>query len=185
MSFRALKIEASSESNVWMLRDLEASLSELMRPHVQSLGQRPHVERGDDLGRSDIVAQLESLISLVEESQDAIDALVATASDHEAIVRDLKNRLSEEAAQKDAAYQLSAKAETLFRVEQERIDAAEARAKSAEEKLKSLESREAVVRERVDRLTTDVTSLASAGEFKSPLVASRLVQPKGGVDRAA
>jgi chromosome segregation ATPase len=184
MSFRALKIEASSESNSRMLRDLEASINELMTPRDQSAGQRPRVEQVN-LERSDIVSQLEALITMVEESQNAIDALVAAASDHETIVRDLRNRLSEEAAQKEAAYQLSAKAETLFRAEKERTDAAEARTESAEEKLKSLQGREAVVRERVDRLSADVTSLAAAGQFKSPLVASGLVHPKSAVDRAA
>jgi uncharacterized protein YbcI len=184
MSFRALKIEASSESNARMLRDLEASISELMKPRDESVGQRPRIVQVD-LERGDIVSQLEALISMVEESQDAIDALVAAASDHEAVVRDLRNRLSEEAAQKDAADQLSAKAETLFEAEKERTDAAEARMKSAEEKLKSLQGRETVVRERIDRLTADVTSLTSAGQFKSPLVASGLVAPKSAVDRAA
>jgi hypothetical protein len=124
------------------------------------------------LSEANILSQLETLVSLAENSQNVIDALIARIKDHEEIVYDLRNRLSEESAQKEAAYQQAARGEVSVRVEKERAEVAEARAKSAEEEVKRLESREALIGERLARLTAVVSNLNSAMLVKSPLMTS-------------
>jgi chromosome segregation ATPase len=166
-----------------MLRDLQASLSEFVRPRDLSVGQRLGSEPDD--GNDDIAAQLEALDRLVGASRSAIQALAATVKEHEESVSDLKNRLSDEAAQKDEARQQSDKFEAAIRIEEQRTAAADARTKSAEEKFKSLREREAAVRERIDRLTANVAALAATKQFKSPPIASGRVSPNGAADRAS
>jgi chromosome segregation ATPase len=166
-----------------MLRDLQASLSEFVRPRDLGVGQRLGAEPED--GNTDIVAQVEALDRLVGASRSAIQALAARVKAHEESIGDLKTRLSDEVAQKDEARQQSDKFETGIRVEEQRTAAADARTKSAEEKLKSLREKEAAVRERIDRLTANVAALAATKQFKSTPMASGLVSPNGGVDRAS
>jgi chromosome segregation ATPase len=184
VSSHALKIEDSAESNIRVLRDLHASLSELTRSRDLRSADQPRAERGGERS-NDIVSQLETLVSLVENSQNVIDALVDTIRDHEAVIYDLKNRLSEEASQKEAAYQHAAKVEAVIRVEKERADVSEARAKTAEEEVKFLQGREAAIRERIERLTAGVSIIASAGQIKSPFMASGLTHPRGAPNHAA
>jgi chromosome segregation ATPase len=166
-----------SESNIRMLRDLQTRLGELTKS--RDVKNAPQAERGDRPS-NDVISQLETLVGLVETSQKVIDTLVQTIREHEAASQDMKRMLSEEAAQRDAAYQHAAKVETAIRVEKERADVAEARAKSAEEEVKILQNRETVISKHIDWLIAGVGNLASAGQFKSPSAYPRTV-----VDRAA
>jgi chromosome segregation ATPase len=170
-----------SESNVRMLRDLQARLAQLTRPSDPN--NAPPASRDGRPG--DIVSQLETLVGLVQTSQKVIDTLVATIREHEEASYDMKRMLSEEAAQKEAAYQQAAKVETAIRVEKERADVAEARANSAEEELKILERREAIIHKHIDWLIAGVGNLTSTAQIKSPLMASIVVPLKGAANRAA
>jgi chromosome segregation ATPase len=184
MSSYSLKTEESAESNIRNLRDLHARLSELSRPRDLRNARHPVAEiRGEQ--HNDIVAQLETLVGLVESSQNVIDDLVSKMKDHEETVYDLKNRLSEAEAQKDEAYQNAARAEGAIRAEKDRAEIAEARAKSAEEEVRFLQNRDSVVRERINRLTASVNNLASTGQIKSPFMASGLTRTRGAADHAA
>jgi chromosome segregation ATPase len=149
-----------------MLRDLQASLSEFVRPRDLSVGQSSVAEPVGDVS-SDIVAQLDTLNNLVTTTKTALQTLAATAKDHQATISDLKNRLSEETGQKDVACQQADKFAKAIKAEEERATAADARTDAAGEKFKSLRDREAVVRERIDRLTANVASLASNEQVKT------------------
>src|SRR5579872_438528 len=178
------KTEESLESNILSLRELHARLSEVTRPRdLRSAAHFVAESRGEENG--DIVAQLETLISLAGNGQTVIDDLISTIKDHEETVYDLKNRLSEATAQRDAAYQNAARAEGAIRAEKDRAEVAEARAKSAEEQMKLLQNRDAAVRDRIDQLTARVSNLASTGQIKSPFTASSLTSPKCAAGRAA
>jgi chromosome segregation ATPase len=152
-----------SESNIRVLRDLQTRLSELTRTGEPK--NAPPTER-DGRQNNDVISQLETLVGLVETSQKVIDTLVATIREHEDASYDMKRLLSEEAAQREAAYQHAAKVETAIRVEKERADAAETRAKSAEEEVRILRSREDVIRKHVDWLVAGVGNIASTGQIK-------------------
>jgi len=166
-----------SEYNIRMMSDLQARLAELTRPG--GLKNAPPAQSAN------VVSQLETLVGLVETSQKVIDGLVATIKEHEDASLDMKRMLSEEASQKEAAYQHAAKVEAAIRAEKERADIAEARAKSAEEEVEILRSREAVICKHVDWLITGVGNLASAGGIKSPSMASSFLRLPGSADRAA
>ena len=182
MPLHTRKTDESLESNILSLRELHARLSEVTGPHhLRSAAHFVAESRGDN----DIVSQLESLISLAENGQNVLDDLVSTIKDHEETVYDLKNRLSEATAQRDAAYQNAARAEGAIRAEKDRAEVAEARAKSAEEQMKLLQNRDAAVRDRIDQLTARVSNLASTGQIKSPFTASSLTSPKCAAGRAA
>jgi chromosome segregation ATPase len=177
------KTEESLESNILSLRELHTRLSEVTRPRDLRGAKPPRLEPGQE--NDDIVAQLEALISLAGNGQNVIDDLVSTIKDHEETIYDLKNRLSEATAQRDAAYQNAARAEGAIRAAKDRAEVAEARAKSAEEQMKLLQNRDAAVRDRIDQLTARVSNLASTGQIKSPFPASGPSSPRGAADRAA
>ena len=183
MPLHTRKTDESLESNILSLRELHARLSEVTKPHDLRSAKSPRLELGQE--NDDIVAQLEALISLAGNGQNVIDDLVSTIKDHEETIYDLKNRLSEATAQRDAAYQNAARAEGAIRAEKDRAEVAEARAKSAEEQMKLLQNRDAAVRDRIDQLTARVSNLASTGQIKSPFTASSLTSPKCAAGRAA
>jgi chromosome segregation ATPase len=182
VSLPALKDAEPPESSIHMLRDLQASLSEFVRPRDLNLGQRAAAEPAGE-GDSDVVAQLDALNNLVTSTKTALQTLAAAAKDHQATVSDLKNRLAEEATQKDTACQQADKFARAIKVEEERAAAADARTTAAEEKFKSLRDREAIVRERIDRLTANVASLASNEQHKPRTAASG--RPDSAVNRAS
>jgi predicted nucleic acid-binding Zn-ribbon protein len=161
----------SGDNNITVLHDLHRSL-------LKELDQSSDLRKARNIGSSpkavengDIVSQLETLVELVENSQNVIDVLAGRIKTYEELIYDLKSKLCEESAQKEAAYQRAAKVEIEVRALRDRVDAAEARANIAEEEVKQLESREAAVKGRLSRLTSVIRNLAAASESKSPIMA--------------
>jgi chromosome segregation ATPase len=161
----------SSDANITVLHDLQRNLMKELNqvPNPKTVRNPAAAQRGAENG--DIVSQLETLVELVESSQNVIDVLAGRIKTYEELIYDMKGKLCEESAQKEAAYQHAARIEVEFRAQTERVDAAEARAKAAEDEVKRLESREADVRRYLARLTTVVSNLAATSDGKSPILA--------------
>jgi chromosome segregation ATPase len=159
------------DSNIRILHDLQRNLlNELNQSKglKSNFSQAPSQRPGEN---ADILSQLELLVELVEKSQSVIDGLVGRIKNYEEIIYDLKAKLCEETAQKEAAYQQGARVQVEVRAEKDRADAAEARAKLAEDEVKSLHNREAAIHGRLSRLTAVVKNLAATSETKSPVMA--------------
>jgi hypothetical protein len=166
VSSAALKIERPADSNFRTLSDLHRDfLSEAAAVDLDA-GRRAGA--GIVEGNDDIVSQFEKLVGMFEKSQGVVDTLLTTAKNYEELAYELKARLSEESAQKGAAYENAARLEVAIRVERERADSAEERANSAEEQLRQLQSREALIRERLARLTDIAGKMATVGQIKTP-----------------
>jgi chromosome segregation ATPase len=156
------------DTNVRNLHDLQRNLLNelnkskgLRNPVGQTAAQRVS-------DNTDILTQLETLVEVVESSQGVIDALVGRIKNYEEVIYDLKAKLCEEAAQKEAAYQQAARAQIEIRTQKDRADEAEARAKASEEAVRSMEEREVAIRGRLSRLTSVVKNLAAVSETKTP-----------------
>jgi chromosome segregation ATPase len=155
----------SSPSNVRSLQELRRSLAaEFAR------SSEPAPKRKSPQSR-DFIDELALVADLIDNSQQVIDTLSSRLKEYEDVIYQLKAKTTDLLAQREAAGQIAARAELAVQAEKARADAAEAKTADIQNRLADLESREALVRTYLSRITASLGNLVAAGETKSVVTA--------------
>jgi chromosome segregation ATPase len=154
--------------------NLQRCVAELNRGRTESSSKenrRPsaHDERPPDRpanhGLDRFVETIESAGNMISDLQAKISAYEETIYDlktqYEETLFNLKAQLASLSAQREAAYQQAAKAEIRIRVEVDRAELAETRARVNEERIKDLELREGATQTHLDRVNEAMSKLFS------------------------
>jgi DNA repair exonuclease SbcCD ATPase subunit len=155
----------ASPSNVRSLQELRRSLiAEFTR------APEPPPQRRASPGK-DFIDELGLVADLIENSQQVIGTLSGRLKEYEDVIYELKAKTTDLLAQRESAHQLAAKAEHAVQAEKARADAAEAKADELRDRLSDLESREALVKTYLGRITASLGNLVAAGETKNVVTA--------------
>jgi chromosome segregation ATPase len=155
-----------SPSNVRSLQELRRTLvAEFARASEQ------HPKRRPAPGGNDFIDELGLVADLIENSQQAIGTLSSRLKEYEDVIYELKAKTTDLLAQREAAHQLVVKAEQAVQAEKARAEAAEAKSSELQDRLSDLESREALVKTYLARITASLGNLVAAGESKSVVTA--------------
>jgi chromosome segregation ATPase len=147
------------------------SLQELKRSLVAEFARTPEAPKRRAPAGKDFIDELGLVADLIENSQLAIGTLSSRLKEYEDVIYELKAKTTDLLAQREAAHQLAAKAEHAVQAERARADAAEAKAGELQDRLSDLESREALVKSYLSRITASLGNLVAAGETKNVVTA--------------